>query len=183
MGVRLLRLPQRLPRLEGTDMSDEIEVEVEIVPDEIEAMSDALADEEIIAEIPGNDDAGTRTIRVYDKARGDFTLDIPRAARVTFSYFNPAASGARYGDGNFGPGQNTMKTTALRIYERGEKSSQLACFMGVEGFRDLSLKLTRLRQRVTIESNFEDDGDGYQKFQREQRRMLNAASEDDESPF
>ena len=145
-------------------------------------MPEPEQNEEIIAEIVG-DGEGTRTIRVYDKVRGDFTLEIPRKSRVTFSYFNPAAAGDRSPNVGYDRAGQVFKQTALRIYEGGEKTPQLACFLGVEGFRDLSLKLTRLRQRVTIESNFEDDGDGYQKFQREQRRMLNAASEDDESPF
>jgi hypothetical protein len=122
-----------------------------------------------------------RTIRVYDKERGDFTLEIPTESTVTFGYFNPATAGAKSEDVHWGPGRGgqTMKTTALRIYKKGKTSSQLACFLGVDGFRDLSLKLTRLRQRVIIESNFEDDGEGKQEWGGKQERKLIAAAEDE----
>jgi hypothetical protein len=144
---------------------------------------DEIEGEVIIAESPGSEPGGpTRTIRVYDKARGDFTLELPSEASVTFGYFNPAASGMREGPDMYAGrgGGVTMKATALRIYRGATaKSGQLACFLGVEGFRDLSLKLTRLRQRVVIESNFEDDGDGNEKFKRDVSRQLTAKSEDD----
>lgn len=162
-----------------TPDTPEIEVEVEIVPD-----SEA---ETIISELEGEDRDGTRTIRVYDRARGDFTLDIPLRSTVTFGYFNPGSAG--YSDGGVsgrgygGRPSDVARATALRIYERGAKSSQLACFLDVGGFRDLSLKLTRLRQRVVIESNFEDDGDGNTKWARDQQRALNAVVEDEEIPF
>ena len=59
---------------------------------------------------------------------------------------------------------------AAHLRGHDSKTPQLACFLDVQGFRDLSLKLTRLRQRVVIESNFEDDGEGNEKWNREQQR-------------
>ena len=162
----------------------------EKAPPKIEAESDALADDvvemeyEVIGEIQPDDEPGTRTVRVYDPG-GDFLIEIPRSAKVTFGYFNPAVGGQGYGDRGFGDGRGsqTGKTTALRIYERGEKSNQLACFLGVTGFRDHEVKLTRLRQRVTIESNFEDDGIGGQEARERRQRELVQAVEDEEIPF
>lgn len=141
------------------------------------------AEETIVAMSEGGEPGSTRTIRIYDKGRGDFHLQIPSESTVTFGYFNPmTANNAddRYGVGR---GGQTIRTTALRVYAKGAKSSQLGCFLGVEGFRDLSLKLTRLRQKVVIESNFEDDGDGNSKFEDRRMRALNAVVEDDEAPF
>jgi len=151
----------------------------ELRDDGLEQMDveDALEGEVVISESTSKN---ARTIRVYDKGRGDFTLEIPAKARVTFSYFNPAASGDRTPNDMYGGrGGNTMKQTALRIYEGGEKTPQLAAFLAVDGFRDLSLKLTRLRQRVVIESNFEDDGEGMQQWGGKEQRLLSRADEDE----
>jgi hypothetical protein len=142
-------------------------------------------EEVVISEMVTGDDE--RVIRVYDKDRGDFELTIPAKSRVTFGYFNPAAAGGGFGD-EYGRSRaaQTMRTTALRVYEAGEKSPQLACFLGVDGFRDKALTITRLRQRVVIESNFEDDGGGNTQFHRQQHAALNAVSEDeleDDTPF
>lgn len=122
--------------------------------------------------------AESRVIRVYDKLRGDFELEIPARSTITFSYFNPAASGDRMPN-DYGGRGSSLKMTALRIYETNAKSTQLACFLGVDGFRDKALTITRLRQRVVIESNFEDDGGGNTQYQRQQRAELSAADEDD----
>lgn len=106
-----------------------------------------------------------RTLRVYD-GKGDFTIEIPDEARVTFGYFNPVtgAVSSKHSDWN-GPGAQTAKTSALRIYTKdGKTETQLACFMGINGFRDLSLKLVKINNRVVVEQNFEDDGDGKISF-------------------
>jgi len=134
---------------------------------------------EVILEDEGGAPGGTRTIRVYDSTRGDFHLDVPTESCITFGYFNPAAAGDhRYEAGRISA--VTMKTTALRIYAgKTSKSQQIACFLGVDGFRDLSLKLTRLRQRVVIESNFENDGAGNENYERDVRRSLMPAIEDE----
>jgi hypothetical protein len=152
-------------------MSDEIEITEE-------------GEEIILSESTGSDEDGNRTIRVYDRARGDFTLEIPKRSTVTFGYFNPAAPRFSPSDGGFrSRPSDVAAATALRIYERGPKSSQLACFLDVSGFRDLSLKLVRLRQRVVIESNFEDDGDGGIESAFKQQKQLNPVLEDEEIPF
>jgi hypothetical protein len=157
--------------------------------EEIEGQTATEGDGEeiIISELPGDENAepgDTRTIRVYDRARGDFTLEIPKQSTITFGYFNPASpkfdTSQNYGSRR---PSDVAAATALRIYETGPKSSQLACFLDVGGFRDLSLKLVRLRQRVVIESNFEDDGDGGIESAFKQQRALNAVNEDENIPF
>jgi hypothetical protein len=144
-------------------------------------------DEEIIIdESPGGETGTSRTIRIYDSARGDFTLEIPSECCITFGYFNPAAPKFSQGTDRYSQRPSDVAAaTALRIYKgKDSKTPQLACFLNVSGFRDLSLKLVRLRQRVTIESNFEDDGDGNQNFLRNQRLALNAVNEDSDGiPF
>lgn len=118
--------------------------------------------EVILSELEGGDPDSIRTLRVYDKSRGDFVIEIPGDCRVTFGYFNPAASGDnsnRYGM-HGGPGGQTMKTTCLRVYEGKGDKNQIAAFLGVDGFRDHKITMKRLSQKVTIETNFEDDGEG-----------------------
>ena len=103
-----------------------------------------------------------RKIRVYDPRDGDFVIEIPDDSKVTFGYFNPAASGIPKNSPGFDYGnQNVAKQTALRIYEgKTEKSNQLACFIGVTGFRDESVTLTKFREEIKIIREFEDDGEG-----------------------
>lgn len=101
-----------------------------------------------------------RIIRVYDPKDGDFKIEVPDDAKVTFGYFNPAVAGAKQPNMDYGH-TNVAKQTALRIYEgKTEKSNQLACFIGVTGFRDESISLTRLREEVKIIREYEDDGEG-----------------------
>lgn len=152
--------------------------------DERETVEEQVIEGEVVTDVlEGGLPGSTRTLRVYDKARGDFLIDIPSDARVTFGYFNPAAAGERFG-GMGGRGAETMKTTALRIYQGStEKSPQIGCFLAVDGFRDQNaIKLTRLRQRVVIESNFEDDGVGNTYASEKGQRALVQAVED-EIPF
>ena len=144
--------------------------------------TEEIEGEVLISESPGGEPGSTRTIRVYDKSRGDFTLELPSECSITFGYFNPASASMRGEAGIYSErgGGGTMKTTALRIYRGATaKSGQLACFLGVEGFRDLSLKLTRLRQRVVIESNFENDGAGTETWGGKEQRQLAQVIEDE----
>jgi hypothetical protein len=138
-------------------------------------------EEEVIVDESTSEDE--RKIRVYDP-KGDFIIDVPAGAKVTFGYFNPASPREmheRQGMGGYGPGpQNVARQTALRIYERGEKGNQLACFIGVSGFRDHVIKLTRTRQRVVIERNLQDDGEGHVEFGGKDQRELVAVLEDDQ---
>lgn len=143
------------------------------------------AEEVVVDVLEGDDREGDRVIHVYG-ARGedDFRLTIPRKSRVTFGYFNPASAGqssSRYEVG--GSGAQTMKTTALRIYEGGEKSPQLACFLGVAGFRDTSIAITRLKKRVVVERQYADDGEGEEVWRGKHTRELMPHNEDDDFAF
>lgn len=126
----------------------------------------------------------TRKLRVYDQ-KGDFTITVPIEARITFGYFNPAGGGSaaqnKYGGFHEGPGGSTMRTTALRIYtkEKGEPETQLACFLGCNGFRDMDIELTRLVNKVTVEQSYADDGEGSIDTGRKVRKQLVATTEQD----
>lgn len=119
-----------------------------------------------------------RRIRVYDR-KGDFVITVPAGAKVTFGYFNPSISFGASERMGFDRQTNVAVQTALRIYERGEKGNQLACFIGVKGFRDEAVKLTRLSQRVVIETGLTDDGEGNIESQFKQQRQIVAAPEPD----
>lgn len=127
-----------------------------------------------------NEEQATRKLRVYDN-KGDFTIEVPTEARITFGYFNPVqAETSKYNQYN-GPGVQTMRTTALRIYlkERGEPETQLACFLGCNGFRDMSLGLNRLVNKVTVEQHYADNGEGAVDSSKRVRRQLVASTETD----
>lgn len=122
-----------------------------------------------------------RRVRVYDN-KGDFIIDVPPECVITFGYFNPTPSSfnsQRGGGWDDGHGRNVAKQTALRIRAKGSKENQLAVFLGVNGFRDESIKLTRLRERVVIEQNYVDDGEGEIVVNKKQNRQLVAAPEPD----
>lgn len=98
---------------------------------------------------------------MYDPKDGDFVIEIPDDSKVTFGYFNPAAAGSKNVNSDMYGHANVAKQTALRIYEgKTEKSNQLACFIGVTGFRDESVTLTKFREEIKIIREFEDDGEG-----------------------
>lgn len=149
-----------------------------------EAEIEPVHEGEIVTDVSeGGEPGGTRTLRVY-RRDDDFLLEVPSESTVTFGYFNPAAAGRsdvnQFGGGG---GAHTMKTTCLRVYEgKSSKTPQLGAFLGVDGFRDLRLKLTKLRKRVVIESNFEDDGN-HQRAARDVQRQLAPINEDDDVPF
>jgi hypothetical protein len=141
-------------------------------------MSDEATEDEVILDESTSEDE--RTIRVYDH-KGDFHITVPAGAKITFGYFNPTRNegGAYEQRGGWQGRESVARQTALRIYERGEKGNQLACFIGVIGFRDARIKLTRLQQRVVIERNFSDDGDGLIEFGGKEQRQLVASPEPD----
>jgi len=120
-----------------------------------------------------------RRIRVYD-SKGDFVIDVPAGTRMTFGYFNPASPkfDSRGGGGWTDQPSAVAKASALRLYGPG-KDNQLACFLGVKGFRDEAIKLTRLSQRVVIETNLNDDGEGNIEHAFKQQRQLVASPEPD----
>ena len=141
---------------------------------------EAPENEVILGESTSDDE---RRIRVYDN-HGDFIIEVPAGARVTFGYFNPAASGAFQPNmNNYGREPNVMKQTALRIYEAGEKGNQLACFIGVKGFRDERVRKTKLVQRVVVERRYSDDGEGNAEWDGKTQRELKVAPESDEVAF
>lgn len=136
---------------------------------------------EVVTDVSEGGEAGdTRRIRVY-KASGDFIIEIPSDARLTFGYFNPASP--RENRNWQGPGSETARTTCLRVYADNSDKVQLAAFMGINGFRDLRVGKVALNQSVTITHNFEDDGLGNTKLNEEARRALVAAAEDEEPIF
>ena len=122
-------------------------------------------------------DESSRRVRVYD-GDGDFVIEVPAGAKITFSYFNPAASSDRMPN-DYGGRGNQLKATALRIYERGEKGNQLACFLGVRGFRDMSIKKTKLSQKVVVERRYSDDGEGNEDWSGKRQAELTVGVEDD----
>lgn len=149
------------------------------------ATVDAPEDEVLLGESVSDD---ARRLRVYAANGDDFVIEVPAKAKVTFGYFNPSVAGDRqvgrdhWGGGAPG-GHNVIKTTALRIYEAGEKSNQLACFIGVLGFRDLRVKKTKLVQRVVVERRYADDGEGNTDWSGQRQAQLTVGDEDQEIPF
>ena len=126
-----------------------------------------------------SEEAG-RQIRVYD-AKGDFVIDVPEGAKITFGYFNPATPNEGASQRGYGGPDNVARQTALRIYKgatTGPQGNQLACFIGVKGFRDLSVGLTRFTEKVTVERRIMDDGEGGAEWAGTRTRELTAAPED-----
>lgn len=115
-----------------------------------------------------------RRIRVYDP-KGDFVIEVPAKARITFGYFNPAVPGADSAGGPRYGQDNVARQTALRIYRT--KDDQLACFLGVRGFRDESIGLTRFTRKVTVEQRMMDDGETME-WGGQRTRELVASTED-----
>lgn len=140
---------------------------------------EVVEEEEILDESTSTSE---RRIRVYDN-KGDFIITVPAGTTLTFGYFNPASpkfNSQRGGGWDEPRGSDVAKATALRIYAgSSSKTSQLACFVGVKGFRDESIKLVRLSQRVVIETNLDDDGEGNVKWGGSQQKQLVASPEPD----
>lgn len=149
--------------------------EVETVEGEV------VTDEMVLDGEPGSE----RKMRVYDRTRGDFVVNVPGDCRVTFGYFNPASAGGTRGGGYPSPAESTMRTTCLRIYEGKGDKNQIAAFLGVDGFRDHRIRLTRLTQKITVETNFEDDGEGQVKWggQKQATPVLQLETSDDDIQF
>lgn len=138
-------------------------------------MSDETDDEVVVGESTSTD---ARVIRVYDP-KGDFNIEIPAGAKVTFGYFNPASPQYERDNGFRTGTDNVARQTALRIYERGEKGNQLACFIGVRGFRDTKVKLTRMSTRMVVEQRMADDGQGTAEWGGSRMKELIASPEPD----
>jgi hypothetical protein len=123
-----------------------------------------------------------RRIRVYGAGGDDFIIEVPAKAKVTFSYFNPAMPGPQGRNMGYEE-RNISRQTALRIYENGDKGNQLACFVGVVGFRDLRIKKTKLSQKVVVERRYSDDGEGNEEWSGNRQAELTVGSEDDDGVF
>jgi len=145
---------------------------------EEQTMSVESPEDEVILGESVSDEA--RRIRIYDR-QGDFIIEVPAKAKVTFSYFNPASAGP---SGSRDYAHHTVsKETALRIYEHGDKGNQLACFVGVLGFRDLRIKKTKLVQKVIVERRYADDGEGNEEWGGQRQAELTVGDEDKDIPF
>lgn len=139
-------------------------------------IDDAVEDEVVLGESVSDEN---RRIRVYGPGGEDFVVDVPAKAKITFSYFNPALSGSPEPN-NYGMRENVSKQTALRIYEHGDKGNQLACFLGVRGFRDERVRRTNLVQRVVVERRYAKDAET-EEWSGQSQRELVVAPED--TPF
>lgn len=122
-----------------------------------------------------------RKIRVYDN-KGDFIIEVPDNAKITFGYFNPTRDegGAFQQPGGYHAQPNVARQTALRIYEKGEKGNQLACFIGVKGFRDESVGLTKMVEEVRIIRTYDDDGEGSMSDNLSRKALMKAVPETDQ---
>jgi hypothetical protein len=91
--------------------------------------------------------AQTRRILVNRRGQEPLIVEgIPATAKITFAKVNPADKG--YGD-------NLM---ALRIYTSA--NNQLAVFLNVTDFRDLSLKVKERKTKTELNENAERGPDG-----------------------
>ena len=139
--------------------------------------------EEIISE-EGEPNPNARRVRVYKPPDDDFFIDLPPNTRLTFGYFVPSAGERRMSgyDDRHGAA-SALRTTCLRVYQGKGNGNQLAAFLGVAGFRDESIKLTKLVRRVTVEQRMSDDGEGTVEYAGSQQRQLTARIEDEDIPF
>jgi hypothetical protein len=146
------------------------------------AGEDEPVEGEVVTDVSeGGEPGGLRTIHVYGGlGEDDFRLEVPTESCITFGYFNPAAAERnRYG-GLEGPGGQTMKTTALRIYAgKTSKTPQLACFLGVKGFRDTAIKIQRLKKKIVVERQYADDGEGEEIWSGKRQQRLLPKNEDE----
>lgn len=90
--------------------------------------------------------ADAEDIQYYVRANdGDFVIEIPAHWKVTFGYVSP---------GNPERGYGGQSAHCLRVYE-GEKLRGV--WAGVQGIRDLSIKLARKHSKEVGETKWERD--------------------------
>lgn len=92
-----------------------------------------------------------RTLLVKD-GDGDFRVQIPDDATVTFGPTIPYEPKRGYSGGNH---------YSLRVYEGRSKDKLLAVFGGVQHFRDMTLDVSRLVVRESGKSVWKSDETGY----------------------
>lgn len=98
----------------------------------------------------------SRTLLV--QAAKNFKITIPDGAKITFGPWSPQTENSKYG------GTDKALNGTLRIYETAaEKSSVLAVFSGVSGYRDLSLDYAEEVAKEEGATIWKTDKDGYQR--------------------
>lgn len=95
--------------------------------------------------------------------RKTFKITIPDDAKVTFAPFSPPTKDRGYG------GNLERAVGTLRVYQGTEKNI-LACFSGVEGFRDLSLGYAEEVAKEEGATIWKDDEEGYVRSSTVSRR-------------
>lgn len=96
----------------------------------------------------------SRTILGEDDA-GEFKLDIPDDSSLTFGPNAPyAAKSTNYASSKDG--------WSLRIYEGAAKSKLLACMTNVKWFRETSIKVSRVVEKIVAETVYKDDDGNYE---------------------
>jgi hypothetical protein len=126
-------------------------------PPEIEAESDALAEERPVNE-------GLRKLYV-SCADGDFVVELPPGHRITFGAVNP---------GGNPQGMVGRELHCLRVWEGPGKSAMLrAVFCNVRGVRDLALPLARKVSKETGAASWHRDDLG--NFEQSSQRHIEAS--------
>lgn len=83
-----------------------------------------------------------------------FKVTVPTSAKITFGPWSPPSAKGNWDEGS--------KKGTLRIYG-AKKDNILACFTGVEGFRDLSLQYAEQIAKEEGATIWKDDEKGYQR--------------------
>ena len=105
---------------------------------------------------------GPRTLLVF--GRKTFKITIPPDAKVTFGPFSPPNTNGRENWVSSGRAEGT-----LRVYQ-GTKENIIACFVGVNGFRDLSLEYAEEIAKEEGATIWKSDQHGYEREEKVSRR-------------
>lgn len=92
-----------------------------------------------------------------------FKITVPDDAKITFGPWSPGSSETKYG------ASDKALNGTLRVYEKGEKSSILAVFSGVKGFRDSSLDYEEEIAREEGAVIWKSDKNGYKREEKVKR--------------
>lgn len=90
-----------------------------------------------------------------------FKITVPDDAKVTFGPWSPPSKKGNWDSGD--------KRGTLRIYQ-GTKDNIIACFAGVEGFRDLTMQYAEQVAKEEGAVIWKDDQDGYVREDKVQRK-------------
>lgn len=97
-----------------------------------------------------------RQLLVFGDSGKMFRVEVPDTAKVTFGPWSPPAKG-------FDRTPDSMRGT-LRIYGDG-KDNILACFSGVTGFRDATLKYAEQIAKEEVATVWKNDEGGYERVE------------------